>query len=79
MVMRSSEARCIGIVTGVIRDAIARGDLKLSEGDRPEDLVFGLWSLSFGAYSIIATSDSLVDLGIRGPVSVGPRQPESAD
>ncbi|MEQ8835876.1 MAG: TetR/AcrR family transcriptional regulator, partial [Lacipirellulaceae bacterium] len=32
-------------------------------------LVFGLWSLNFGAYTIMATSDSLGDNGIAEPVA----------
>ncbi len=67
MVMRSCEARCIGIVAGIVRDAVAHGDLDLPENSSPEDLVFGLWSLTYGAYSIIATSDSLIELGIKDP------------
>ncbi len=67
LVMRSCENRCMGIVGGVVRDAISQGDLELSEGVTPEDLVFGLWSISFGAFSIITTSDQLIDLGISNP------------
>ena len=65
--MQSCEHRCMGIVSGIIRDGIAQGDLKLPEGIVPEDLAFGLWSQCFGAYSIIATSDSLPQLGISDP------------
>ncbi len=66
-VMRSCEHRCLGIVGGVVRDGVAQGDLQLPEDVAVEDLVFGLWSLSWGAYSIITTSDSLDELGIREP------------
>jgi hypothetical protein len=65
--MRSCETRCMGIVSGIVRDAIAQGHLRLPESTSPEDLVFGLWSQSFGAYSIITTSDSLEELGISDP------------
>lgn len=68
VVMRSCEHRCVGIVAGIVRDAIACGDLVL-EGRPPEDLVFGLWSLTNGAYNIIATSDPLAELGISEPFS----------
>ena len=67
LVMRSCEARCIGIVAGIVRDAIARDELELPENSSPEDLVFGLWSMTYGAYSIIATSPSLIELGIHDP------------
>ena len=65
--MHASESRCIGIVAGIVRDAIANGHLELTEEVTPEDLVFGLWSLTFGAYSIIATSDALEDHGVGDP------------
>ena len=65
--LRNCESRCMEIVVGIVRDAIACGDLTLNEETRPEDIVFGLWSLSFGAYSIIAGSESLNDLGIEDP------------
>jgi len=63
--MRMCEFRCMGIVGGIVRDAIASGDLELPDDVNVEELVFGMWSLSFGAFSIIATSDSLSELGIR--------------
>lgn len=66
-VMRSCERRCMAVVAGVVRDAVAQGELQLEENMSPEDLVFGLWSLSLGAFSIIATRDQLLDLGITHP------------
>ena len=42
--MRSCEHRCMGIVSGIIRDGIGHGDLELPEGIVPEDVAFGLWS-----------------------------------
>jgi hypothetical protein len=32
-----------------------------------EDLVFGLWSMSFGAHTIMTSSDTLPEVGIREP------------
>ncbi len=65
--LRGCETRCMGIVAGIVRDALSRGDVELAEGVCPEDLVFGLWSQTFGAYAIIATSDSLSHVGIEDP------------
>ena len=65
--MVQCESICMEIVAGVVRDGIASGDLELVDGMTPEGVVFGLWSLSFGAYSIIATSFSLQDIGIADP------------
>ena len=67
--MQSCEARCTQIVGGVVRDGIAQGDLELPEGRTPEDLVFGLWSLNFGAHTILTSSDSLDEVGIKDPLA----------
>jgi len=66
-VLKSCEQRCVGTVVGVVVDAIAQGDLQLPDRVAAEDLVFGLWSQTYGAYSIITTSDSLQELGIGDP------------
>jgi len=47
--MQHCEGRCMQIVSGVVRDGLAHGDLELPAERSPEDLVFGLWSLNFGA------------------------------
>lgn len=65
--MEHCESRCMGIVGGLVRDAIAQQDLTLPEQLSPEDLVFGLWSQTFGAYSIITTSPGLTSHGIANP------------
>lgn len=65
--MHAAESRCMGIVAGIVRDGIAQGELKLPDDMSPESLVFGLWSQTFGAYSIIATSDGLEDHGVTDP------------
>ncbi len=66
-VIRGSEMQCISMVAGVVRDAIAAEDLELPDGFSPEKLVFGLWSLTSGAYAIIFNSDSLEPLGLDDP------------
>lgn len=63
----SCQMQCVGIVAGVVRDGIAQEHVTLPEGMSPEALVFGLWSMTEGAYSIIATSDAVMDLGIGNP------------
>ena len=66
--MHFAENRCMGIVAGIVRDAVACHHLVLPEDLTPEDLVFGLWSQTFGAYSIIATGgDELEQLGVADP------------
>jgi AcrR family transcriptional regulator len=65
--MHHCETQCVGCVSGIVRDAMACGDLTLPDGVTPEQLVFGLWSMSFGAQTILASSTSLVDIGIGEP------------
>lgn len=67
LTMHSCEQRCVSIVGGVVLDAVAQDDLKLPDEVQPEDLVFGLWSQSYGAHLIITTSESLADVGISEP------------
>lgn len=67
--MQTCEGRCMQIVGGVVRDGLAQGDLELPEGRTAEDLVFGLWSLNFGAYTILTSSDSLEENGISDPIA----------
>jgi len=57
----------MSIVAGVARDAIASEDLELPKKFTPEKLVFGLWSLTSGAYSIALASDSLEQMGLDDP------------
>jgi len=67
--LRGLENQCQGIFGGLVRDAIAQGDLKMSGALTPDDIYFGLWSLTFGAYSIMATGMQLEELGIEEPFS----------
>jgi AcrR family transcriptional regulator len=67
--MRTCESRCMQVLSAVVRDALARGDLELPASRSPEDLVFGLWSMNWGAYTILASSDSLGEIGIADPVA----------
>ncbi|XZE56432.1 TetR/AcrR family transcriptional regulator [Planctomycetaceae bacterium SH139] len=62
--LRSCEGRCMHTVAGVVRDAIANGDLHLKTNSQIEDIVFGLWSLVYGSLLLEMTSPSLADIGI---------------
>ena len=62
--LRSEEGRCMTLVSGIVRAAIASGDLKLPEGISPEEMALSLWSLTYGSYLINITSPSLKDIGI---------------
>lgn len=65
--LKNCESRCMHAVAGVVRDAVASGDLVCGKGHFVEDIVFGLWSLVYGGLVIESTSPSLSDVGIRDP------------
>ncbi len=65
--IRSCELQCMSIVGGIVRDAVANEDLKLDAPLSPEDIVFGLWALTSGGYSIAFSSQSLSQLGLSEP------------
>lgn len=48
--MESCTFRCFGVATGIVRDAIASGDLTLRDGQTVEQLCVGLWNLYTGAF-----------------------------
>jgi AcrR family transcriptional regulator len=62
--LRSEEGRCMALVAGIVRAAIASGDLKLPTGISPEEMALSLWSLTYGSYLLNVTSPSLKDIGI---------------
>ena len=66
-VIRNCEMNCMGIVAGIVRDAVANSEIELPESISPEDLSFGLWSLTSGGYAIALTSDHLDALGMSDP------------
>lgn len=67
ILIKTCEMQCMSVVSGIVRDAVASEDLELPQDVTPEDLVFGLWSISLGAQSIIAGSESLGELGVSSP------------
>jgi AcrR family transcriptional regulator len=63
-ILRDCESRCTQTVAGVIRDAVASGDLRIADPRMVEGIVFGLWSLVQGAMLLELTSPSLTALGV---------------
>lgn len=61
---QAAEMKCMATVSDVVRDAVRDGDLKLPDLIAPEDIVFGLWSLTSAAYSMAASNPNLVNLGV---------------
>lgn len=66
-VIRGCEMQCMATVSGIVRDAIAAEHLELPTGYSPEELVFGLWSLTSGAYALIISAQSLQQMGLNDP------------
>ncbi len=63
----SGNQRCFNVGVGIVRDAIAQGDLTLAEGMKPEELVFGLWSMTHGGHLLVSSAFDLEGMGIANP------------
>lgn len=63
--LRNQEQRCMSLVSGIVRNAIASNDLKLRDGLSPEEMTLSLWALIYGSYLINDTSPSLEELGVK--------------
>jgi AcrR family transcriptional regulator len=46
--LRSSGLRTVNVMLGIVRDAMAQGDLKLQEGHSAEDIIYHFWLLGEG-------------------------------
>ena len=66
--VRQCEHRVMAIVAGVVRDAVASGDLSLPAELSPEEFVFGFWSLMFGSQILVATSPAMGEIGVAEPM-----------
>ncbi len=65
--LMACEQSCVETVAGIARDGVAAGELKLPEGMSVEGLVFGLWAVSYGGITIIATKPDLEQVGMKEP------------
>lgn len=63
--LRRCETRSMQVVSGVVRDGVASGDLEIADPKIVEGIVFGLWSLVHGGMLLELTSPSLTALGVR--------------
>lgn len=61
------EARLISIVSSIVVDATYSSELRLDNSLNPVELVFGLWSLSYGGQLIRSYNLPLQELGVRDP------------
>ncbi|MEM7474593.1 MAG: TetR/AcrR family transcriptional regulator [Planctomycetota bacterium] len=67
-IIQQCELQCMGVVSGIVRDAICKQELDLPPSLSAEEFVFGFWSLTFGSQVLMATSPSLPDVGVNDPV-----------
>jgi len=69
--LQACKGRCIGVIDGIIRDAIAHGDLQLPDDLTADELRFGLWSLVLGGHSLVVSSPggSLAEYGVPEPLA----------
>ncbi len=65
--MQNCERHCMATVVEIVHQGVAAGDLTLPEGVRPEEVVFGMWSIYLGAQTITHSSDTLSEIGIDSP------------
>lgn len=54
------------IVTGIINDAVAAGDLRL-HGLTPEQVSIGTWSLAIGTHNLVHAEGVLADFNVNDP------------
>ncbi len=67
----AQDNRCFDVACGIVREAIERGDLVLPEDVALETVVFGLWSINFGAHFIGSAMSKWPELGIQGTIYDG--------
>ena len=63
------EFRCMGVITGLVRDGIAAGDLELPEGFTAEEVCISLWSLTMGFQVLRGTDVPFGELGVADPAA----------
>ena len=63
--LAACEQRCMQLVGQIGNEAAQAGDLPLPRGVKVEDIVFGLWSLTYGGMIIDQSSPGLDLIGIR--------------
>ncbi len=57
----------IDTVAQVVKEAADVGDITVSSGISPNEIVFGLWSLCFGGQQLLGTALPFSELGINDP------------
>lgn len=61
------DVRAVSMSASIIREAVAEGDLTLPAPMRPEDMLFALWAIRWGAANIIRSDTPIDHAGIQHP------------
>lgn len=67
--VKAYDVAALNIVMGIVRDAIAHGDLTPIAGMTPPIMTFGLWAITDGGYAAILGGAPLHEVGISDPYS----------
>lgn len=67
ILIRQCEGQCMGIVAGIVRDAVNWNELTIPESLTPEEFVFGFWAINYGSQILTYSSPSLSAIGINDP------------
>jgi len=67
-IIRECESACMQIVADLVRESLAQQDLPNLDHLSAEEMVFGLWAITFGSQILTASSPSLQALGIMDPI-----------
>ena len=62
-----AERRIMGVLVGIILDGIETGDLNLPAETTPQDVVFGVWSASYGGLLLQTYEIDFDEIGIGDP------------
>lgn len=68
--MEQQEVRVIGLVMNIIIDAMKAGDIPANQTFTPEGLMFGLWSMTYGANLLALTDIPFEELGMGDPLDM---------
>ena len=59
--LEDSEFGCMNVVLGLVRDAVAQGDLQYEDPTTPQTIVLGLWSMASGYHQMAASEDGRLE------------------
>ena len=65
--LKHLDARAISLGADIIREAVALGDLELPDRMSPEELLFAMWAIRWGASTIMKSDTPMAAAGIRQP------------